>query len=123
MITDNHKCGTGMKSPLNQVLTNYLKSDEYAHHLTLDVIPKFKIFFCEYLHKQQYITDDNLDESFKRWCNQLSSGLAFHEARRFAVYILWYHCELRQYHIARLLGVSTRTIRRDMRNLERQLFH
>jgi len=114
---------TDVKSPLNQILSNYLKADEYVNHLTLDAIPKFKVFFCEHLHKQQYITDDNLDESFRRWCRQLSTGRIFPEARRFAVYGLWFRCELRQYHIAQLLGVNTRTIRRDMRVIEKQLFH
>jgi len=31
--------------------------------------------------------------------------------------------ELKQYSIAQLLGVSTRTIRRDMRVIEKQMFH
>ncbi len=112
-----------MKSQLNQILVGYLKIDESINYLKLEDILQFKQFFCEYLHKHQYITDDNLDESFRRWCHQFSTGRAFPEARRFAVYILWFLCELKQYHIAPLLGVSTRTIRRDMRVIEKQLFH
>jgi hypothetical protein len=112
-----------MKSPLNQILVNYLKVDEHSNYLTLESIPQFKQFFCEYLQEHLHIINDNLDESFMRWCRQLHSGRVFPEARRFAVYTLWFRCELKQYHIARLLGVSTRTIRRDMRVIEKQLFH
>lgn len=112
-----------MKSQLNQILAGYLKIDESINYLTLEDIPQFKQFFCEYLQERQHITEDNLDESFRRWCRQLGSGRAFPEARRFAVYTLWFRCELRQYHIARLLGVNTRTVRRDMRVIEEQLFH
>ena len=111
-----------MKSPLNQILTGYLKED-YVNYLTLEDIAQFKQSFCKYLQEQLHITEDNLDESFRRWCRQLSVGRAFPEARRFAVYGLWFRCELKQYHIALLLGVNTRTIRRDKRELERQLFH
>jgi len=112
-----------MKSQLNQILANYLNADKYTNYLTLEDIPQFKQFFCEYLQEQRHITNDNVDESFRRWCKQLSSGRAHHEIRKYAVYGLWYRCELKQYHIAKLLGVSTRTIRRDMRELESQLFH
>jgi len=112
-----------MKSPLNQILIGYMKTNGTANYVPLEDILQFKQFFCEYLHKQQYITDDNLDESFRRWCRQFSTGRAFPEARRYAVYGLWFRCELKQYHIARLLGVNTRTIRRDMRVIEKQLFH
>ncbi len=67
--------------------------------------------------------NDNLDIVFRKWCAQLSSGRVYSEIRKFAVYILWYRCELKQYHIALLLGVSTRTIRRDMRVIEKQMFY
>ena len=66
------------------------------------------------------VTDDNLDESFLRWCDQLSHGRAPLEVRRIAVFSLWIHCGLKQIHIAQLLGVSTRTIRRDMRALHNE---
>ena len=102
-----------MKSPLNQILTGYLRENNYTNYLSLEEIPLFKEFFCDYLQKLQNISEDNIDESFRRWCNQLSRNRAFPEVRKFAVYILWLNCELRQYHIAQLLGVSTRTIRRD----------
>ncbi len=111
-----------MDSELNQILTGYLV-DEYTNYLSLKDIPQFKQFFCEYLQEHLHIAEDNLDTIFRRWCAQLSSGRAFPEVRKYAVYILWYRCELKQYHIAQLLGVSTRTVRRDMRELERQLFH
>ena len=110
-----------MKSPLNQILTNYL-NEYHIEYLSLEEIPQFKEEFCQFLLKQNSITRDNVNESFKRWCNQLSKGRAFPDARRFAVYILWFHCELKQYQIAHLLGVSTRTIRRDMSKIEKQLF-
>ncbi len=105
---------------LNQILTGYLKENN-SDYLRLEDIPQFKQSFCEFLQELRYISEDNVDESFKRWCNQLSKGRAFPEARRVAVYVLWFHCKLRQYHIARLLSMSTRTIRRDMREIEKQL--
>ena len=111
-----------MKSHLNQILTGYLKED-YVNYLKLEDIAQFKQSFCKYLQEQLHITEDNLDESYGRWCRQLSSGRSFQETRRFAVYILWYRCEFKQYSIAQLLGVSNRTIRRDMRVIEKQMFH
>ncbi len=110
-----------MKSQLNQILTRYLDANKSTDYLALEDISRFKHFFCAYLQEQRYITKDNLDESFRRWCRQLSSGRAFPEIRKYAVYGLWYRCELKQYHIAQLLGVSTRTIRRDMREIEKQM--
>jgi len=111
-----------MKSQLDQVLTGYLNNN-YTNYLSLEDITQFKQFFCKFLQEQWHITDDNLDESFRRWCRQLSSGRAFPEARRYAVYGLWFRCKLKQHHIARLLGVSARTIRRDMRIIEKQMIH
>ncbi len=112
-----------MKPQLNQILDEYLKVSESTNYSTLEKIPTFKKVFCEYLLEGLHVTEDNLEESFRRWCHQLSSGRAFPDIRRFVVYTLWYRCEVKQYHIARLLGVSTRTIRRDMRVIEKQLFH
>ena len=112
-----------MKPQLTQILTSYLEANNSTDYLTLEEISIFRQFFCTYLQDQLHIAKDQLDGSFRRWCRQLSSGRAFPEARRFVVYILWYRCELKQYHIARLLGVSTRTIRRDMRIIEKQMFH
>lgn len=108
---------------LNQILTGYLKIDKSINYLRLEDIPQFKQFFCEYLQEKEQVTKENLDESFRRWCRQLNSGRTFPEARRYAVYGLRFRCELKQYHIARLLGVSTRTIRRDYRIIEEQVFH
>jgi len=110
-----------IKNGFGDIGKNYFKREYISELLSLQDIPCFKQFFCEYLKERQHITEDNLNESFRRWCNQLSSGRAFPEARRFAVYTLWFHCELKQYHIAKLLRVCTRTIRRDMRDLERQM--
>jgi hypothetical protein len=106
---------------LGDIGRNYFKKDYAFELLSLKDIQYFKQFFCQYLQKIQWITDDDLDESFGRWCRQLSSGRAFPEIRRVAVYVLWFHCRLRQYHIAKLLNMSTRQIRRDMREIEKQM--
>jgi len=111
-----------MSTQLTHILNGYLKIDKSINYLRLEDIPQFKQFFCEYLQEKEHITAENLDGVFERWCRQLSSGRAFPDIRRFAVYGLWFRCELKKYHIARLLGVSTRTIRRDMRVIEKQLF-
>jgi len=105
---------------LNKILTKYLKED-YVNYRTLESIPCFKKSFCQFLQELKEISNDNLDQSFRRWCNQLSRGRAFPEARRLAVYVLWFHCRIKQYHIAHLLSVSDRTIRRDMRKIEEQM--
>ena len=96
---------------------NYFQRNYVLEYSQLKDIQNFKEFFCEYLQKIKWITEDNLDESFLRWCDQLSHGRAPPEVRRIAVFSLWIHCNLKQIHIAKLLGVSTRTIRRDMRIL------
>lgn len=105
---------------LNQILTGYLKKD-YVNYNSLEDIPSFKKSFCKFLQEQMHVEDNILEESYKRWCNQLSHGRAFPEIRRMVVYILRYHCRLKQYHIAHLLSVNTRTIRRDMRKIEEQI--
>lgn len=110
-----------MKSHLDQILTRYLY--EKPDKLSLENIPQFKEFFCQFLLKFRYANESNIEESFRRWCSQLSSGRAFPDARRFAVYILRFHCDLKQLRIAYLLGVSTRTIRRDMRVIEQTVFY
>ena len=99
---------------------NYFQRNNGLEYYQLKEIHHFKEFFCEYLQKIKWIIDDNLDESFLRWCEQLSHGRAPPEVRRIAVFSLWIHCGLRQIHIAQLLGVSTRTIRRDMRTLHNE---
>jgi len=108
-----------MKSQLNQILVEYVKED-YVDYFTLEDIPRFKQYFCQFLQELRHGSDD-LDESFRRWCNQLSSGRAFPEVRRVAVYVLLFYCKLKQYHIAKLLNMSTRQIRRDMREIEKQM--
>lgn len=110
-----------IKNELVDIGKNYFKKNSISLLLPLQDIPCFKLFFCEYLQELEHVTENNLEESFRRWCRQLSSGRIFPEARRYAVYGLWFRCKLKQYHIARLLGVSTRTIRRDMRVIEKQL--
>ena len=109
-----------MKSQLNQILSGYLKED-FVNYSSLENIPCFKQSFCKFLQESKHVTEGNLDESFRRWCMQLSKGRAFPEARRVAVYVLWFHCKLKQYHIAKLLNMSPRTIRRDMRIIEKQM--
>lgn len=94
---------------------DYFQKNYVSEHHELKDIQCFKEFFCEYLQKVNWVTSKDLEESFLRWCNQLSHGRTSLEVRRIAVFSLWIHCGLRQIHIARLLGVSTRTIRRDMR--------
>jgi len=108
-----------MKSQLNQILIGYMK-EGYVDYSTLENIPRFKQYFCQFLQELRH-DSDNLDESFRRWCIQLSKGRAFPEARRVAVYVLWFYCKLKQYHIAKLLNMSTRQIRRDMREIEKQM--
>ena len=112
-----------IRSGLEDIGKNYFRKNKISELLPLHDIPCFKQFFCEYLQEKEHITVEKLDEVFRRWCRQLSSGRIFPEARRYAVYGLWFRCELKQYHIARLLGVSTRTIRRDMRTIEKEMFH
>jgi len=105
------------KTEFEVIGKNYFQKNYVFEHQQLKNIESFKRFFCEYLQKINFVTNNILDESFLRWCDQLSHGRAPAEIRRIAVFSLWIHCNLKQIHIARLLGVSTRTIRRDMRAL------
>ncbi|PBO84885.1 MAG: hypothetical protein COA77_07290 [Thaumarchaeota archaeon] len=109
------------KSGLEDIGRNYFKREYISELLPLQDISCFKQFFCKYLQEQRHVKDDDLDESFRRWCNQLSSGRAPLEVRRIVVFSLWIHCSLKQIHIARLLGVSTRTIRRDQRAIHHEI--
>ena len=109
------------KSGLEDIGRNYFKREYISELLPLQDIPHFKQSFCQFLQELRHDSDDNLDESFRRWCRQLSTGRAFPEARRVAVYVLWFYCKLKQYHIAKLLNMSTRQIRRDMREIEKQM--
>lgn len=110
-----------IKNGLEDIGKNYFQKNYVLEHHQLKDIQYFKQFFCDYLQKIKWITDDNLDENFRIWCNQLSNGRAPLEIRRIAVFSLWIHCSLKQIHIARLLGVSTRTIRRDMRAIHKDM--
>jgi len=112
-----------IKSGLEDIGKNYFRKDNVSELLSLKDIQCFKQFFCHYLQNTIHVSDNDLDESFKRWCDQLSKNRAFPEVRKIAVYALWFRCDLKQYHIAQLLGASTRTIRRDLRELEKQMFH
>jgi len=107
-------------SELNKILTGLMDTNESTNYSRLEDINEFKEFFCYYLQKVKRVSDDDLDESFRRWCDQLSRGRAPSEVRRNVVFSLWIHCNLKQVHIARLVGVSTRTIRRDMRALHKE---
>jgi len=109
-----------IRNDLEGIGKNYFQKNYVSEHHRLKDIQYFKEFFCEYLQKIKWITEDSLDESFLRWCDQLSHGRAPLEVRRIAVFSLWIHCGLKQIHIAKLLGVSTRTIRRDMRILHNE---
>ena len=109
-----------IKKEFADIGKNYFQKNYVLEHSQLKEIQHFKVFFCDYLKKIMSVTDNNLDESFLRWCDQLSRGRAPLEVRRIAVFSLWIHCGLKQNHIARLLGVSTRTIRRDMRALHNE---
>lgn len=116
-----HLGGSMIKNELTDIGKNYFQSNYVSKYHKLKDISSFKQFFCDYLQKVEYVTDDNLDESFRTWCDQLSSGRVPFEVRRIAVFSLWIHCSLKQIHIAQLLGVSTRTIRRDMRALYKEI--
>ncbi|MGY5151748.1 MAG: DeoR family transcriptional regulator [Candidatus Nitrosopumilus sp. bin_6a] len=110
-----------IKNGLEDIGKNYFQPNYISKYTKLKDIQYFKQFFCDYLQKVEYVSDDNLDESFLRWCDQLSHGRAPLEVRRIAMFSLWIHCNLKQVHIAQLLGVSTRTIRRDMRALHKEI--
>jgi hypothetical protein len=109
-----------MLNGLEDIGKNYFQPNYILQYDKLKDIQAFKTFFCDYLQKVEFVTDDNLDESFLQWCDQLSHGRVPAQIRRIAVFSLWIHCRLKQIHIARLLGVSTRTIRRDMRVLHNE---
>ena len=110
-------------SELNQILTGYLKSNESANYSILEDIPQFKEFFLDYLRTIWKTSDENLETRYRKCCRDLSRGRAWKEMRQGAVYGLWFRCNLKQYQIAKLLNVNVRTIRRDMRELEMQIFH
>jgi len=110
-----------LKSGLEDIGKYYFEQDNVYEGKSLENIEPFREFFQQYLQRAWKVTDTHLEESFQRWCRNLSKGTSFHDARKVAVYSLWIQCELKQYHIARLLNVSTRTIRRDMRELEKKM--
>jgi len=112
-----------MKSDLDQILRTYLNSNESGNYSKLENIPKFREYFLEHLRTIWKVSEENLERRFKICCRDLSLGKAWKEMRLGAVYGLWIKCNLKQYQIARLLGVNVRTIRRDMRELEEQMYH
>ena len=106
---------------LNQILTRYLKSNT-STYATLDDVPHFREYFFNYIKVIWKTPKEKVVVRYKRWCKALNEGDTWKEVRQGAVYGLLFHCELKQCEIAKLLNVSTRTIRRDMRYLE-QLQH
>ncbi|MGI0057672.1 MAG: DeoR family transcriptional regulator [Nitrosarchaeum sp.] len=108
-------------SELNQILVKYLKQDPTAYS-TLDDIPHFREYFINYIQVVWKTSKENLEMRYKRWCKALSEGDAWREVRQGAVYGLLYHCDLKQYQIAKLLNVSVRTIRRDLRYMQQIMY-
>ena len=106
---------------LNQILVKYLKTD-HVQYATLNDVPHFKEYFINYLRVIWKTPEENLETRYKITCNNLSRGRAWREVRHGAVYGLWKKCDLKQYQIAHLLGVNVRTIRRDMRLLEKSMY-
>ena len=104
-------------SSLNQILVKYLKTNDIQYP-TLDDVPRFKEYFINYLRVVWKTPEESLETRYKIDCNNLSHGRAWREVRWSAVHGLHFHCGLKQYQIANLLGVNVRTIRRDMRYLE-----
>ena len=108
-------------SSLNQILVKYLKTNQ-VQYATLDEVPKFKEYFINYLRVVWKTPEENLETRYKINCDNLSHGKAWREIRQGAVYGLWMKCDLKQYQIANLLNVNVRTIRRDMRFLEKSMY-
>jgi len=110
-----------MTSQLNKILTGYLKANESTNYSSLEEVPQFREYFLDHLRTIWKTTDENLETRYRKCCRDLSHGRAWKEMRQGAVYGLWFSCNLKQYQIAKLLNVSTRTIRRDMRYLEESM--
>ncbi len=89
---------------------------------TLDDVPHFRAYFLHYLLVIWKTPKENLEIRYKRCCKALSEGDRWTGMRKPAVYGLRFYCKLKQYQIAKLLHVSTRTIRRDMRFLEEVMY-
>ena len=112
-----------MTSQLHKILTGYLKVNESTNYSVLEEVPQFREFFLDHLRTVWKTSDENRETRYRKCCRELSSGRAWKEMRQGAVYGLWIRCGLKQNQIAKLLSASTRTIRRDMRDLEKQMFH
>ena len=110
-----------MTSELHKILTGYLKVNESTNYSVLEEIPQFREFFLDHLRTIWNTPDENLETRYRKCCRELSSGRAWKEMRQGAVYGLLFRCNLKQYQIAKILNVSTRTIRRDMRYLENSM--
>ena len=108
-------------SSLDQILVKYLKTNDIVYS-TLDDVPRFREYFLDHLRVIWKTSEENLEARYKKYCKNLSEGRAWIEVRRGAVYGLWIHCDLKQYQIAKLVSVSIRTIRRDMRYLEQSMY-
>jgi len=107
-----------------QTLSNTIGKPNYFEKISLpklEDIPCFREFFKEYLQKVWKVPNDQLEESFERWCQNLAVGKVWPEVRLAAVYGLWVRCNFKQYEMANMLNVSIRTIRRDIRKLEKQM--
>jgi len=110
-----------MTSELHKILTGYLKANESANYSVLEEVPQFREYFLDHLRTIWKTSEENLETRYRKCCRDLSRGRAWKEMRRGAVYGLWIRCNLKQYQIAKLVGVSSRTIRRDMRSLEESM--
>lgn len=108
-------------SSLNQILVKYLKTNQ-VQYATLDDVPNFREYFLNYLRVVWKTPEEYLETRYKITCNNLSHGKAWREVRQGAIYGLWKKCDLKQYQIANLLNVNVRTIRRDMRLLEKYMY-
>ncbi|EGP93348.1 DeoR family transcriptional regulator [Nitrosarchaeum koreense] len=108
-------------SSLNQILVKYLKTN-HTQYATLDDVPRFREYFLNYLQVIWKTPEENLEIRYKNTCKSLSEGKAMRDIRLGAVYGLIFHCNVKQYQIAHLVGVSVRTIRRDMNYLHKQIY-
>lgn len=80
----------------------------------LEYIPVINVGLRHYLLEYMHVPQETLETSFINWCKNLSEGNGFPDMRRFVVYALL-GAEYTQYQISEMLGVSLRTIGRDVR--------
>lgn len=108
-------------SSLNQILVKYLKTNQ-VQYATLDEVPYFREYFLNYLQVIWKTPTEYLETRYKNTCISLSKGTAMRDIRLGAVYGLMFHCNVKQYQIAHLVGVSVRTIRRDMNYIHKRVY-